>query len=193
MSSSVTIPTPTSAHRSKSRRQAVRLVVWAAAVGLLLAGCSYKASVYGLRPVSPPLRIGGMFSGSNGELAYPALSFERPRFQWEAFTPPAPIPGSPGSPTNITYDLRIWKVRNGSPGELVYECKGLPSPAHELPKPIEPQTRYFWSVRARFELDGESRLADWSRALQPHSPWTRSDLPSPIPAANYFRFITCGY
>jgi hypothetical protein len=131
-----------------------------------------------------------MFSGSNSELVYPVISFVRPSFQWEAFTPPAFISSSP---TNITYDFRIWKVRNGSPGELIYESKGLPRPVHEMQKPLEPDTRYFWSVRARFKLDGEDRLADWSRALQPHKPWIRSDLPSPIPAANYFRFITCGY
>lgn len=193
MSSTVLILRPTSAHPSTSRRPVGRLLAWAAVAGLLLAGCSHKASVYGLRPLSPPVRIGGMFSGANSELIYPVIDFARPSFQWEPFTPPASIPGSPSGPTNISYDLRIWKVRNGSLGELVYERKSLPMPAHELQKPLEPDTRYFWSVRARFELDGENRLADWSRALQPYNPWIRSDLPSPIPAANYFRFITCGY
>ncbi len=172
------ILTPTFVRRSMNCRRQIRLALAVMACGLLLMGCSFNASVYGLRPISPPVRLGAMFSSYNGQLVYPVVDFGRPSLHWETFTPPVAIPGNSTSPTNITYQLRVWKVRNGSPGELVYEREGLPMPTHTLQKPLEPDTRYFWSVRARFELNGESRLTDWSRALQPYSPLIRADLPS---------------
>jgi len=157
---------------------------------LLLPGCGFNASIYGLRPVSPPARLGGMF---NGQLVYPEVDFMRPTFEWQPFvSPKALFPGCSGL-TNIAYDLRIWNVRNDSPAELAYEARSLPASRHQLPHPLEPDTCYFWSVRARFQINGEDRLTDWSRSLQPHNPSQRADLPSPIPAPNYFRFVTSGY
>jgi hypothetical protein len=159
----------------------------------LLTGCSYTASIYGLRPVSPPVKMGAMFSSDNGRLVYPVMDFVSPRFEWQPFVPPESLSGAFASPTNITYDLRIWKIHNDSPADLVYERKALPAPQHKLQHPLEPGTRYFWSVRARFEIQGETRLADWSRSLHPYNLQHLADIPSPIPAANYFRFITSGY
>ncbi len=166
---------------------------WLVACLIGLAGCSYKASVYGLRPLYPPVRMGAMFSGQNGQLEYPVVDFTHVALKWQAFAALPTEVGQPSGPTNITYDLRIWEAHNGSPGKVVYERRALPVPQHELERPLTPNTRYFWSVRARFEINGETRLGDWSRSLHPYSPVQRADLPGEIPYANYFRFVTSDY
>ena len=47
-------------------------------------------------------------------------------------------------------------------GDVVYAREGLPAPWHTVEQPLAPGGRYFWSVRARFELDGRERVTDWS-------------------------------
>jgi hypothetical protein len=160
---------------------------------MLLTGCSYNASIHGLRPISPPVRMGAVFSGSNAQLEYAVVTYLCPVFKWEPFVPPPGATSNTALPTNITYDLRIWEVRGDSPGDLVFETKALPAPQHKLERPLKPATRYFWSVRARFEIGGETRLTDWSRSLHPYRLLERADRPGEIPPANYFRFVTSGF
>ncbi len=161
-------------------------------LALAAAGCSYNASIYGLRPIEPPPRIGAMFSAANGRLEYTPVANRHPTLRWDYFMPPPAVPGSAAAPENVGYDLRVWEVRNGGPGDLVYERKGLPAPEHRVETLLKPETRYFWSVRARFEINGEARLTDWSRSKQPYRAFQRADLPGEIPFENYFRFITPG-
>ena len=71
---------------------------------------------------------------------------------------------------NVRYDLKIWRMvtdnlwrdREEFPEEVVYERKGIEGTSHKLLQPLEPDTWYVWSVRARFELDGKSRVSEWS-------------------------------
>jgi hypothetical protein len=101
--------------------------------------------------------------------------------------------------SDVTYDLKIWKGRNGSLTELVYERTGVKaietwnetmvSPVritasgqetlasrlrregtaeHKIGVPLEPASEYFWSVRARFKLDGKVRVTMWSRFNYPN-------------------------
>ena len=57
------------------------------------------------------------------------------------------------------------ECRDSDPGELVYSKQGLTSPAHQLETPLEPDSRYFWTVRAHFTLDGKRRATEWSEQL----------------------------
>ena len=159
---------------------------------LLLPGCAYNASIHGLRPVSPPQRMGAMMSDSNPGLEYPVVASSRPVLEWEAFVPPQGPTANNTAPRHITYDLRIWETSQGSPAYLVYERIALPSPIHQVEHRLRYGTRYFWSVRARFEINGETRLTDWSRSLHPYRPFASADRPGEIPASNYFRFATPG-
>ena len=62
----------------------------------------------------------------------------------------------------VSYELRIWAVEACERGAVVYERVGLPAPEHALETPLEPATRYFWSVRARFSLDARPMATRWS-------------------------------
>ncbi len=68
---------------------------------------------------------------------------------------------------------------------MVYSRQGLPEPGHKIEAPLEPVTEYFWSVRARFELDGQTRVTPWSAALG-----DPAEGPLQLPRPSYFRFKT---
>jgi hypothetical protein len=52
-------------------------------------------------------------------------------------------------------------TRKLAPAGIVYRRDGLASPTHTLETALSPGTRYFWTVRARFELDGRERVTEW--------------------------------
>lgn len=131
---------------------------WRSAGGLL-------SSSFGLAPIYPPTRgtlTGDRFIGAKFE--WFAVEGLRPRFKWEAFPRPGDVAAAPEEMariSNVRYDLLISREENMGPGELVYRREGLPKPEHTIAISLQPDRRYFWTVRARFELDGRTRLTEW--------------------------------
>jgi len=96
---------------------------------------------------------------------FPVIAKPTPTLEWEPFPRAidqriryAPLLNTV---SNIRYDLRIWKVVSGAPPQQVYERRGLAAPIHTLDQPLEAGTRYFWSVRARFDVNGKVRATHW--------------------------------
>jgi hypothetical protein len=57
----------------------------------------------------------------------------------------------------------------------------LLAPSHTLEEPLRPATACFWSIRARFLIDGQLRVSDWGQQLvrriefedtQPEKTWS---------------------
>jgi len=76
--------------------------------------------------------------------------------------------------SDVTYDLRIWDedVDQNSKSRvwtqrwrnrLIYERIGLVTPRHTVEVPLAPASRYYWSVRARFVVDGRPMATRWMR------------------------------
>ena len=65
---------------------------------------------------------------------------------------------------HVTYELRIWESTPEFPGKLVYRRKGISDSHHTIEEPLIPSTRYLWSIRAHFLLDGQPRLTEWTLA-----------------------------
>ncbi|MDH4187504.1 MAG: hypothetical protein OEV08_10930 [Nitrospira sp.] len=66
------------------------------------------------------------------------------------------------------YDYKYsWdhECRDTDPGELVLSKKGLLTPQYHVEIPLEPDSYYFWSVRAHFTLDGKRRATEWSEYI----------------------------
>jgi len=63
---------------------------------------------------------------------------------------------------NVSYELVVGSGDNGETPDMFYRVKGLTETSHKLPMRLNPNTRYFWSVRARFELNGRQRVTDWA-------------------------------
>jgi len=121
----------------------------------------------------------------------------QPTLRWTAF--PRDIDRAKLDPAvlnmirNVAYDLRIWDettyLRSGVPYErwrnqVVYERTGLDAPQHTLEIPLAPGVRYYWSVRARFVIDGRQMATRWARRHDCFSDEVRfglNDMDTPRP------------
>lgn len=85
-----------------------------------------------------------------------------PTFSWQ------PVPETrngemlPIPEAVLRYDVRIFDdgLRE------VHRANDLDSPDYILRNPLEAKAVYYWTVRARFELDGQTRVTDWAMCGQ---------------------------
>ena len=171
-------------------------------MSLLIAGCTPRSIVSGLRPKYPEPDLDWYASG----LGFDKVDSVQPTLRWESFPRPNDRAGdraaTQGRIHQVTYELRIFKAQRipfretwgpGGylayvgflPGEEVYVREALLEPFHKLEKPLEPSAWYFWTVRARFKIDGHLRVTEWGVAL----PEIARRLPQ-VPNPFYYRFQT---
>jgi len=157
---------------------------------LALAACTRPLEVAGLRPISPePYSLA------------PKLDSLQPALRWEPFPRPADLGADRAGwvyrARHVTYDLRIWRAardyyssQDVYPAELVYSRTALAAPEHTVETPLERDTQYLWSVRARFELDGQQRVTPWSVLLLPGQSGLDDPRSMSVPPRGYYRFAT---
>lgn len=127
-------------------------------IGLLSVG-------FGLAPIDPVTR--GQLTDDQliaNRFAWTTVNELRPKLQWQAFPRPGDVAAASEEMKrvrNVRYDLLITREQNLAPEQIVYERRGLTDTQHRIEKPLTRATRYFWTVRARFELDGRQRLTEW--------------------------------
>ncbi len=150
--------------------------------GLKDGGCCWHC------PQSPPLD----YSFWKAALQYPQASSLDPVLEWDQFPDEKERQlikeNTGGDISEVHYDLRVWQAEKGQPVELVYERSGLASPNHQLEEPLQPDSPYFWSFRACFQLEGRRACTPWAFSASPGAPCTAR----PIPFDNYYRFRTPG-
>ena len=150
-----------------------------------------KVPYYVLSPVSPevsPCVICGEYPFSKRPRT-PYLRYEfvevhdaSPEFRWQSFPRDYDAAGPPEQSheiSDVTYELKVFKSLVAShmgaslliPGEQVYEARGMPEPSHKLLRPLDPCGEYFWTIRAKFRLNGKLRVTEWS-GLYLTPPWT---------------------
>lgn len=142
----------------------------------ILSGCG-GVTVVGLHPKYPPLEKKAFAT----HCEFVEVESLQPTFQWQPF--PRPSDDFADRIQDVTYELRIWTTTQGPSGKLRYSRDGLKLPSHKLEKPLEPSIQYLWSVRARFTIDGNSRVTEWGMAGLP----LRNEA---IPNLSCFRFKT---
>jgi hypothetical protein len=76
---------------------------------------------------------------------------------------------SPQRIENVRYHVRVFRPGPATPeaiaaGPEIAHFSGLNAPSVRIEPPLEPCAYYFWTVRARFELEGRSRATEWSGA-----------------------------
>lgn len=103
---------------------------------------------------------------------FPKTANRHPVLSWEAFprdidkrTAGAALLAGIG---NVRYDLRIWQVVTDAPPKLVYERYDLTTPSYVVAQSLQPGERYFWSARARFELNGTLHATEWGYFRTPY-------------------------
>jgi hypothetical protein len=170
------------------------------AVLAVAGGCAMSPGASGFRPISPPV----VYRPFERQIEFGTVGSLRPTLQWSPFPGGDTVTGwgqtddfvvaDPARVSNVSYDVRIWQVVGRDFGPLVYERQRLTATGHQVEQPLCPATRYFWSIRAQFDYDGNQRVTEWSLSMIPWYPG-----PSPralartygrIPPANAFRFAT---
>ena len=152
------------------------------------SGGGALSTAFGLAPISPPTR--GQLSGDvlfGRVFEWTATDSLAPTLRWQAFpraSDTAIAPEDMSRVRNVSYDLVIAREENMAPGEVVYARRGLPASEHVLETSLKPGNRYFWSIRAHFELDGRPRLTEWgaTRFIVRES--------GPAPTRDSYRFRT---
>ena len=137
-----------------------RVILWLILLPLI-TGCG-GVRVIGLRPEYPEVRSEGF---PDKKLAFVEVDSLQPTFRWQLFPRPQDLePDKEGLLTrigNVTYELKILQGQIDYPTKEIYSRVGLPGPYHRIEHPLEPSTKYFWNVRARFEIDGRTRITEW--------------------------------
>jgi hypothetical protein len=203
-------------------------------VFLALGGCEVpagEAPISGFKPIYPPQRLSismpvtGPGSENFSLVFWQEVDSLQPTLQWQPFPgiehklhsfnketasyESAPfIEVDERHVSDVRYDLKIWKASNRTRGNLVYERTGIEGTSHRIDEPLEPDTRYLWTIRARFRLDGKPRLTEWSMinfhsyAIQTvegcFNKWTGAQCTprevvrktGRIPTQNYYHFMT---
>ncbi len=148
-----------------------------------------------LEPTYPKIERGPMRhhhfpSAQPGKLLYSVVDSLQPRLQWDPFLPKKRVRGKHPPISDVRYDLRIWKVEGEYPESLVYEREGLPESSHKLTRSLEPGTQYFWSVRARFKVDGREEVTRWAFTSYGFVGCNYDQIPSVTDFFGYYRFAT---
>lgn len=139
------------------------------ALPIFMLGCSPWYLV-GLEPEYPRARSFWGWGPPQVESLQPTLRWKAFNQLWDRRTDGE---GVARLISDVTYDLRIWQEL--PPGrscricamgiiylhEPIYIKEGLSSPLHQMDVPLKPSTKYAWSVRARFQLDGHPRVTPW--------------------------------
>lgn len=129
-----------------------------------------RSTAFGLAPLSPPnIDRQPRESPRSRQQDWSRVTSSQPTLRWQAFPRPGDLRAAPSDMRRIDqvrYDLVIAEERHLAPARIVYRSEGLSEPKHTLLSPLRPRSHYFWSVRARFVLDGRQRVTEWS-ASQP--------------------------
>ncbi|SDT10970.1 hypothetical protein [Pseudomonas oryzae] len=127
-------------------------------------------AAFGLAPVAPPSSDRQPSEDRRSrQRDWSQVASLRPTLRWQAFPRPGDVRAAAADMQRIDgvrYDLLIAEERHLAPARIVYRSEGLDEPSHTLLSPLSPRRHYFWSVRARFTLDGRERVTEWS-ASQP--------------------------
>jgi len=133
------------------------------AVWLFVTSCSMKAPVFGLRPEYPKNHINPWADRS--QIVFVEVDSLQPTLRWESFPRPQDFrenkEGMLHLIRNVTYDLKIWSAKGDYPYAIICSKQGLRDPCYKLEEPLEPCSKYFWTIRARFEIDGKVRVTEW--------------------------------
>lgn len=133
---------------------------------IIFAACTANVTYKGLKPLYPAYPDSYTWNSGN---PYDNVVIEvdslQPSLEWESFPRQRYILDKGGKMLdrirNVSYELQIF----GPASELVYERKGLSTPHHTVESPLQPLSKYLWSVRARFDLDGHPKVTGWGEMI----------------------------
>ena len=115
-----------------------------------------------------------------GGLQFVPVDSLTPVFRWERFPRAIDVEavgGVAGRFTDVSYEFELYEAQRigviYEHGRPLYRRTGLSEPQARL-DPLRPCGRYVWTARARFRLDGQPRVTEWSgayNAFPNQQPW----------------------
>ncbi len=124
---------------------------------ILLQGCGAPAVNLGLRAEYPQQRFWLLIDSPPA--AFVKVDSLQPTLSWEPFPregdSEARLKIDPARIREVKYELRI------STEGWFYSREDLEQPYHRVEDPLQPATKYFWTVRACFYLAEEPRCTEW--------------------------------
>jgi hypothetical protein len=139
---------------------------------------------YVLRPDYPPLDTcffcEGLFETrphrAIGNLEFAEVDSVQPTLKWEQFPRDHDLTERDGKRhkiAEVSYDVRVFDTaipsRSGFvlvPAQQIYSARSIPEPHHKIENGLTACSDYFWTVRARFKLDGRVRVTEWAGAFE---------------------------
>jgi hypothetical protein len=145
-----------------------------------------------------------------GNLELVKVDSVQPTFRWESFPRDHDLIDANGELhkiSDVSYEIRVFNIAGAIlvviPGEIIYQARDISEPYHKINVELDECRGYFWTVRARFKLDGHLRVIEWSGAFNVpwwnEKPWNLrrgltqykfSGLPVDGPEWFYFPFST---
>jgi hypothetical protein len=125
------------------------------------AGQATSGNGCGIVPIASPGAAARVVPGVQVPVKVDSVS---PLLAWSAPLASSLDAGPPAGAAaeDVRYDLRIFEEYDWGPGDLVYETVGLRGNEHRIESALKPATMYFWTVRARYAVDGQPRATRWS-------------------------------
>lgn len=164
----------------------VGILMGSVTCAVLIVGCAAQPHVIGLKPEVP-------FAEQIAEIDTLRPTFRWERFPREKDR--EELDRRSERIAAVTYELRLWKAGtelsgaiptygdyrldqpndykyswgheclDTDPGELVHLQQGLVTPEYRVETALQPNSLYFWTVRAHFTLDGKRRVTEWSEQM----------------------------
>jgi hypothetical protein len=146
---------------------------------------------YVLRPIYPeldnnycPWRIVFHNKDPHCQPTFRGLDFvevnsSKPTLRWERFPRPddyiEPNGGRRNKITEVSYEVRVFDTARSVikqqrreiliPAQVVYSARSIKETYHTVDRNLEACGNYFWTVRARFQLNGRVRVTEWAGAF----------------------------
>ena len=89
----------------------------------------------------------------------------QPTLRWQSFPRDVDRTAAPAvmeRVSDVRYDVLITEAIGLAPGPVVVAAGGIATNSYRLEVQLKPGRKYFWTVRARFELDGRQRVTEWA-------------------------------
>jgi hypothetical protein len=88
-----------------------------------------------------------------------------PTLEWQSF--PREVdrlaaPDEMARVSDVRYDLVVAEESGAAAGAVIVSAQGVAENRYRIEPPLEPGKKYFWTVRASFKLDGQSRVTQWA-------------------------------
>lgn len=124
---------------------------------------------YVLSPVYPGLDSTLLSDAAIGFRSFVEVDSVQPTLKWERFPREydlIDVDGKSHEIDDVRYELRVFDSTKQDvifvPSQQVYYVRDIQRPYHKIENALHDCSRYFWTVRARFRLDGRLRVTEWA-------------------------------